>query len=108
MVIGTTPIFTLNLKKNADVDLTQAKDVYVSIRQGNILLNKTGSDLIIEDGKTVKFTFTQAESLNLHFNKEVELQLNWTFIGANGVLQRAATKVITLSLEKQLLKEELT
>ena len=108
MIIGTTPIFTLKLKKNVDVDLQQAQNVYVSIKQGNVLLNKTGNDLIIEDGKTVKFTFTQAESLSLDISKEVELQLNWTFVTTNGVLQRAATKVTTFTLEKQLLKEELT
>lgn len=108
MIIGTTPIFTLRLKKNIDVDLTHVNNIYVTIKQGNVLLNKKGQELTIVDSKTVKFTFTQAESLSLDISKPAELQLNWTFVTSNGVLQRAATKVITFDLEKQLLKEELT
>lgn len=108
MIIGTTPIFTLRLKKNADVDLKAANNVYVTIKQGNTILNKKGSEVTVEDERTVKFTFTQAESLSLDISKDVDLQLNWTFVSSNGVLQRAATKVTSFKLEKQLLREELT
>ena len=107
MIIGTTPTIILKLKRNVNVDLKQVNNIYVTIKQGNNILNKTGEQITIIDGKTIKFTFTQAESLNLDISKPAELQLNWTFM-SDGILQRAATKVATINLEKQLLREEIT
>lgn len=104
MIIGTTPTFTLKLKRSYDIDLTQVSKIYVTLKQGNVLLNKTGSAVSVVDAKTVQFSLTQEESLNLSIDKSVELQLNWVY--ANG--KRAATKIITIELEKQLLKQEIT
>lgn len=108
MIIGTTPIFTLKLKNNCDVDLTSVSKVYVTLKQGNTLLTKSGNQITIVDDKTIKFGITQAESLSFGIDKSVELQLNWVFTDSNNTLQRAATKVTTFNLEKQLLREELS
>ena len=106
MIIGTTPTFTLKLKRSYDIDLTHAT-VYVTLKQGQTTITKSGQQLTLVDGKTVQFTLSQAESLSLVLDKSVEVQLNWTY-SDNGVIKRAATKVIKLDLEKQLLKQELT
>lgn len=105
MIIGTTPTFTLKLKRSYDIDLTYST-VYVTLKQGQTTITKSGEQITLIDGKTVQFTLTQTESLNLVLDKNVEIQLNWTY-NDNGVLKRAATKVIKLDLEKQLLKQEL-
>lgn len=107
MIIGTTPTLTLKLKRSYNIDLNQATQVYVTLKQGSTILTKSVPDIVLVDGKTVQFTLTQAESLNLVLDKNVEVQLNWTY-NIGGVLKRAATKVIELNLEKQLLKQVLT
>ena len=71
MIIGTTPTFTLKLKKACDVDLSQANNIYVTIKQGSILITKTGHDLNIVDGKTVQFSLTQTESLSFVMDKAI-------------------------------------
>ena len=104
MIIGTTPTFTLKLKRTCDVNLNLVNNIYVTLKQGSIALTKTGSDLIIVDSKTIRFSLTQAESLSFVIDKTVELQVNWTYENN----KRAASKVIPVILEKQLLKQELT
>ena len=104
MIIGTTPTFTLKLKKSYDVDLTSVNNIYVTLQQGNILLTKTGTDITIVDAKTIQVSLTQSESLDFTIDKTINLQLNWTYVD-NSVTQRAATKIITINLEKQLLKQ---
>lgn len=106
MIIGTTPTFTLKLKRSYNIDLSQST-VYVTLKQGQTTITKSGQQITLIDGKTVQFTLSQTESLSLVLDKSVEVQLNWTY-NDNGVLKRAATKVIKLDLEKQLLKQELT
>lgn len=105
MIIGTTPTFTLRLKKACDVDLTQVNNIYVTLKQGATVITKTGNDLVVTDSKTVQFSLTQAESLGFVIDKSIELQVNWTY---GSPLQRAASKVITINLDKQLLKQELS
>lgn len=106
MIIGTTPMFTLKLKRTYDISLTEVHNIYVTLKQGNILITKTGADLDIIDEKTIQFSLTQEESLSFVIDKVVELQVNWTYI-SNGDTKRAASKVITINLEKQLLKQEI-
>ena len=109
MIIGTTPTFTLKLKRTDDVDLRLAMNVYVTLKQGNIVLTKTKSqhEINIVDAKTVQFSLTQAESLGFVLDKNVELQLNWTYY-SQGETKRAATKIVNVFLEKQLLRQEIS
>lgn len=104
MIVGTTPTLTLKLKRTSDADLNMATNIYVTLKQGNILLTKTGQDIELVDGKTLRISLTQSESLDFSVDKKVELQLNWTYL-EGGQTKRAATKVISIDLERQLLKE---
>ena len=106
MIIGTTPTLTLKLKRSYNIDLNQATQVYVTLKQGSTILTKSVPDIVLVDGRTVQFTLTQAESLNLVLDKNVEVQLNWIYNVGNSI-RRAATKVVTINLEKQLLRQEL-
>lgn len=106
MIIGTTPTLTLKLKRTCDVDLSTASNVYVTLKQGNNILTKNKPQVQIVDAKTVEITLTQEESLNFSLDKKIELQLNWTYINS-GVTKRAATKIIEIMLEKQLLTQVL-
>ncbi len=107
MIIGTTPTLTLKLKRSYNIDLTHVTNVYITLKQGSTVITKTGANIVLVDGKTVQFTLSQEESLSLVLDKNVEVQLNWTYI-ENNTVKRAATKVIDLNLEKQLLKQVLT
>lgn len=106
MIIGTTPTFTLKLKRTYDVDLTTVQNIYVTLKQGTNVLTKSGLDINVVDSKTVTVTLTQQESLNFSIDKKIELQLNWTYTD-QGIVKRAATKIIEISLEKQLLTQVL-
>lgn len=106
MIIGTTPTFTLKLKRTYDVDLNTVQNIYVTLKQGTTILTKSGLDVNVVDSKTVEVTLTQQESLNFSLDKKIELQLNWTYTN-QGVVKRAATKIIEITLEKQLLTQVL-
>lgn len=73
VIIGTTPTFTLKLKKTCDVNLLTVSNIYVTLKQGTVILTKTSQDLNIVDSKTVQVTLTQEESLNFTLDKKIEL-----------------------------------
>lgn len=107
MIIGTTPTFTFKLKYNCDADLQAASGVYITFKQGSNVLTKTGQSVSIVDSKTAVVTLTQAESFGFSLDKKLEVQMNWTYTESN-ILKRAATKVMTIELGKQLLSQELS
>ena len=103
MIIGTTPTFTLVVKNDEDLDFNNAEHIYFTITQGKVSYTKTGEDVIIIDETTLQVTLTQEETLSFKYNTEAEIQLNWTY--ANGA--RAATKVLNVTLSKNLIREVL-
>lgn len=102
MIIGTTPTFTFTLKRNCGANLLTAQSIYITFKQGTTTLTKSGLDLNVIDAKTVKVKLTQQESLSFSIDKKVEVQLNWIYIDTNdgNTTKRAATKAITINLEK--------
>lgn len=103
MIRGTTPTFTFTIK-NKDVDLTTAQNVYVSIVHGNYSIEKTGDELEITQ-RTVSVWLTQEESLSLGEGINAEVQINWTYLDPDGeTVRRAATRVKSFQVSKQLLK----
>lgn len=106
MIRGTTPTFTFTIK-NDDIDLTAAQNVYVTLAQGSKLIEKTGTDLEIE-ARTVSVFLTQKESLQLLEGSNCEVQINWTYLDLDGeTIRRAATKVKSIPISKQLLRREI-
>lgn len=106
MIRGTTPTFTFTIK-NQDIDLGAAQNVYVTLAQGSKLIEKTGTDLEIET-RTVSVFLTQKESLQLLEGSNCEIQINWTYLDIDGeTVRRAATKVKSIPISKQLLRREI-
>lgn len=106
MIRGTTPTFTFTIK-NQDIDLSAAQNVYVTLAQGSKLIEKTGTDLEIET-RTVSVFLTQKESLQLLEGSNCEVQINWTYLDLDGTtVRRAATKVKSIPISKQLLRREI-
>lgn len=97
MVQATTPTFILTLPDT--VDLSQAANVYFTLKQSSVSIEKDTSDLVIE-GQTVSVYLTQAETLNLVAGT-ARLQLNWTY--ANG--SRACSNIVPVNVTENLLKE---
>lgn len=97
MVQATTPTFVLTLPE--DVDLSQASNIYFTLRQKNVQINKTGDELVI-DGQTVSVYLSQAETLQL-VHGAAQIQLNWTY--ANGA--RACSNIVSVPVSGNLLKE---
>lgn len=104
MIRGTTPTFTFTIK-NDTVDLAEAQNVYVTIRQGSKEITKTGDDIEVET-RTVNVFLGQEESLGLSEGANAEVQINWTYLDQIDAttIRRAATKVKTIQITKQLLK----
>lgn len=97
MVQATTPTFVLTLPDT--VDLSQAANIYFSLRQKNVLIEKTGDDLTV-DGQTVSVYLSQEETLQI-VSGAAQIQLNWTY--ANG--SRACSNIVSVQVSENLLKE---
>lgn len=93
---GTTPTITFEIDDD-NLDLTQAKNVYVTIQNGSNKLTKTGEDLTI-GSKTVAVTLTQRETLGFS-NGKIEVQINWTYNDGT----RWSSDCVTYPVTKQLL-----
>lgn len=98
MIRATTPTFTLTLPTTSTVDLTEADLVYFTISQGSYEITKEVTPI---DAHTVEVDLTQEESLGFKDGRAADLQLNWLY--DNG--KRAATKVKSIVIDKQLYKE---
>lgn len=97
----TTPVLPMTVP----VDLTGA-DVYVTIKQGQRKLQKTGSDVIsVYDSESGKTTLTiqlsQEETGAFLSEKQATVQVNWIF--ENGT--RSATNIKKIDVTENLLNE---
>lgn len=100
MVRGTTPTFKLYLDDEY-VDLTQAVNVYVSFKQKDTLITKTGEDIEVREDE-VDVYLNQEETLKF-IKGSVEIQLNWTYLDG----RRACSNIITIEVDKNLIGDVL-
>lgn len=103
LIIGTTPTFTLTIPNKGNLNLNDAEKIYFTIRQGSLVITKTGENVNIIDEHTVQVSFTQQETLQFRYNAPAKIQLNWIYI--NGA--RAASKIRTIQLSENLIHEVL-
>ena len=106
MIRGTTPTFTLTID-DENLDLSQAENVYVTIKQANTTITKTGEYLEV-DQNMVMCWLTEEESFRLKENIEAAIQINWTYLESSGTRKRAATQTHKIMVGRQLLNEEIT
>lgn len=57
---GTTPTLRLALE---DIDTEEIRSLYVTLKQGNLILTKTKDDCVFSQGM-IQITLTQAETLS--------------------------------------------
>lgn len=99
MVRGTTPTLTLHILDET-IDLTQAENVYITIKQEKYTLTKTTPQLELTTN-TINCYLTQEESLRFS-EGTADVQVNWTYQN-NGIIYRAATKIKSIQIGPQLL-----
>ena len=92
----TTPTFTFTFAEQG-LDLTQARNVFVTFKSKGYAVTKTGADLTIAE-KSITVSLSQNETSRFQVG-EVEIQANWTTPGGG----RAASEVVTYDISKQLL-----
>lgn len=95
---GLTPTITITVPN--DTELTEARNVYVSFKQGNKVLKLTNGFEVY--AHSVEVYLTQEQTLSFKAGT-VEIQLNWTY--ASG--QRGATKPKVMSVMANHLLEVL-
>ena len=98
MYKGTTP--TLLFTTQAELDLTRATDVYITLSDMNKteLMTKSGDDLIIE-AKRVGVYLTQEETLSLP--QRIQAQINWTYPNE----KRMCSQIMILNVSDNLLNK---
>lgn len=106
MIRYTTPTLDFRVK---GIDLTVGnKDLWVSIEQGNVELEKRGADLTVTTDTHEQVTdtlisvmLTQTESASFCENAKGLVQVNW--IDENGV--RGATNIKAIDIYRNLLNK---
>lgn len=107
MIRGTTPTFTFTIR-SSDIDLTEAQSIFVTLVQGVKMIEKTGDDLEVT-ARTVSVWLTQEESLGLSEGSNCEVQINWTYLDQGSqTVRRAATRVKSIPISKQLMRRVIT
>lgn len=103
MIRGTTPTFKLTVTNGGELDLTAADEVFVTIRQREKTVTKTGEDIFVEP-QAVSVWLEQKDSLRFAAGP-AEVQINWTYMDQDThQKRRAATKVKTITIAEQLLE----
>ena len=105
MVKYTTPVLPLDVP---GWDLTQQQDVYVSIEQNKIEIEKRGADLIISvetvsqvPTSHILVTLTQEETARFNEKFNAEIQVNW--IDSSNM--RKATDIVQVPVTRNLLNK---
>lgn len=94
---GTTPTFTLTFT-DQDLDLTEARNVYVTFGSHGSALTKSGESLDVT-AKSIAVYLTQKETLKFK-EGDIEIQANWTTPGGG----RAASDIVKYPISRQLLQ----
>lgn len=96
MIRGTTPTFSLIINDQT-LDLTQCLNVYVTFKQRDKALVKTGDDITVT-AQQVDVYLSQEETLSFVAGS-LQVQLNWTYIEG----RRACTQIKTIDIGENLL-----
>lgn len=106
MIPGCTHAVDLALDDKT-IDLNQASDVYVTLKQGGTLITLTGAALEV-DGYKVTAYMTQENSLKLKDKAAVQVQINWLYTDSeSNVTSRCASDLATIQVGEQLLRRVL-
>lgn len=106
MIPGCTHAVDLALDDKT-IDLNQASDVYVTLKQGGTLITLTGAALDV-NGYRVTAYMTQDNSLKLKDKAATQVQINWLYTDPEDqTISRCATEIATIPVGEQLLRRVL-
>ena len=107
MIPWTTPTIVLTISGVEGLDLSQAEEVIVTLKQGDYSLEKTGNDLTL-DGNKITIVLSEEESSQLLADHSCMCQVNWTYLNADQSIRRAATNITRIDIGRQLHQEGMT
>lgn len=96
---GTTPTVILRFAE-PNLDLTEAKNVYVTFSSNLKSVTKSGEDLVVEPN-AISVYLSQKDTLGFQLD-EVEVQANWTYDGK----KRSGSSIAKISVDRNLLMKE--
>lgn len=101
---GTTPTFIF--ETTANIDLTQATEVWVTFSTTNEeeILTKKDTDLDLT-AQSVSVFLTQNETLAFPKGR-IKAQINWLFV-EDGIEKRAASEKMLIATQSNLVNEEI-
>lgn len=99
MIRYTTPTLAINIS----ADLSQATNIIVTLKQGDVFLKK--EHLTYSQGK-VLLPLNESETAAFQANQTAKVQINWTYTD-NGVEKRAATYAGMITIRENMLQEVL-
>ena len=109
MIPGTTPTFTMRAQKKDGTlnDLSDASEVYMTMKQPGVDLTISGDNLDVDES-VVSVFLTQEQSLQFKDNSKAKVMLNWTYPpDAKGRARRGAAGPGYLTITEQLLRRVL-
>lgn len=101
MIKWTTPTFIMELEDQS-IDLTAAKNVYISLVSDTASIQKKSGDsgVTVEEHRILVY-LTQEESSRFADKEKIEMQLNWTYDNRS----RVATVIMSKKADRNLLEE---
>ena len=107
MIQWTTPTIRLTISGVEGLDLSEAEEVIVTLKQGDYSLEKTGNDLTLDENK-ITIVLSEEESSQLLADHSCMCQVNWTYLNADQSIRRAATNITRIDIGRQLHQEGMT
>lgn len=95
--IATTPTLTLTFT-DEDLDLTTASNVYVTLKQNDSIVSKSGTSVTVSP-KQIVTVLSQSDTIQFS-EGFADIQANWVY--QNG--KRACSNVQSIKMSRQLLK----
>ena len=94
---------TPTIEIEADINLEDFAGLWVSLKQGTIVLRKTKKDLTIS-GNTLSFELTQEETARFIFTAPVEVQVRWISMDS----KTSGSNIVSVHFERVLENEVIT
>ena len=105
MIQYTTPTFRLTI---SGADLSNARELVVTIRQGERKFDLSGDALVVT-GNVIECFLTQEQSMKLAAPAPARIQVNWSYLDVDfTTIRRAATRWKEFSIDENLLKRAMT
>lgn len=101
MIRGTTPRLKLKIK---NCDVSQLKNIYVTFKQADKVLEKVNADIVIDrENNTLIIYFTQEDTLYFDVS-DVEIQVRATTINGAAVASKIVREPVKRILKRGVIE----